>query len=406
MKPNNIARGIQLFELGKYEKSIQYFKDALAKNVNDFEAKYYLAFSLLCLKKFKESEDILLNLLNNNAENEYVVFLLAKNKYFSKNIKEAEKLINTAIGINPNEADFFGIKAYIYIAKKEHENAIKTAKVGLKINAENKLCLNALINETGKVKEENSDNMNNLLHLDPNDAFSQANIGFSKLRKHNYEEAKAHFKIALSLDPNLKLAKDGMLAYLKLKGNYLNFIFGIPLIISKFTSKNPLNLIFGFFVFIFIYSQFYYYERFTFLCIPFTILYLYLILGSWMVKPFFNLKVLFSKYGKHLLSDHQKKSGISFLVLGLMTLTSFITFIILKKQLFLMIAFSLICTSITISRGFLIDIKNAKTFSYSLSIFFSLISCLAFFYPDKSLWFGVIIFVTFIAYTRNLNTIK
>ena len=86
MQGNDTARGIQLFELGKYEKSIQYFKDALANNSNDKAAKYYLAYSLFCLGQFDKSEEILIDLLEIDAENEYFIFLLAKIKYFSKNI--------------------------------------------------------------------------------------------------------------------------------------------------------------------------------------------------------------------------------------------------------------------------------------------------------------------------------
>jgi tetratricopeptide (TPR) repeat protein len=406
MESNNTSRGLQLFELGKYAKAIQYFQNALTENISDIEAKYYLAFSLLCTKEFKKSETILLEILEKNAENEYVIFLLAKNKYFSKNIKEAEDLVNTAISINPNEADFFGIKAYIYIAKKESQKAIETAKEGLKIEPENELCLNALINETGKLKLENSSNINSLLNLNPEDAFSQANIGFSKLRNHKNEEALEHFKVALSLNPNLAIARNGMVAALKVKNTFLIKVFAIPLFIKKLTFKNPINFILGIFTFLFIISQIYYYENFSFLLIPVTTIYLYIILGSWLFEPASNAKVIFHKYVKYLLTKGQKYSGITFIIFFILSLVSFSCFLLTKNYAFLLSSFGLISSLITISKFFLIDIRNAKTFSFTFSLFYLLISSIAFFYPNKSLWLGIIIFVTLIIYTRNLNDIK
>ena len=227
MESQNYLRGIQLFELNRYQDAIGYFKEALQEMPEDFDTIYYISYSYLQLDQIDKAEEIANSLLKIDADNENTYFLLAQISYYLKDLKKAMHHINKAISIYPYEADFFGQKSYIELYTKNYEASLKTANEGLSLDPNNKLCLNARVQALTKLnkKDEAFNSIENLLEKDPENVYSHANVGWSKLENGKTKEALTHFKEALSLDPNYEYAREGMSTALKAN----NFIYSVYL---------------------------------------------------------------------------------------------------------------------------------------------------------------------------------
>jgi len=167
---NNMDKGIELYDLGKYEEAITYFKKALEIDPNNAHA------------------------LNNigRAYAQLADYEIAK-KYFEQ-----------AIQIDPNYQNALSNLGHVYQILGKYEEAIKYYEESLKINPNNI----EVIKNTGYTlseldkHEESIEYFKKALEIDPNDAnvLNYMGVELGKLGK--YEEANKAFDKALEIDPN------------------------------------------------------------------------------------------------------------------------------------------------------------------------------------------------------------
>jgi tetratricopeptide (TPR) repeat protein len=408
MENQHYLRGVQLFSLGRYKDAIAYFQKALQDIPNDFNSLFHLAHAYLNLDDLEKSEEIANALLKIDPDDENAYFLLSQ-IYFSKNdFKKALEFINKAISIYPYEADFFGQKSYINLNEKEYESALKFANEGLALDPNNKLCLNARVQALTKLerKEEVSSTIENLLDKDPENVYSHANVGWSKLENGNTQEALHHFKEALALDPNFGYAREGMSTALKSKNFVYNLYLKYAFWISKKSSKQQWVFIIGIYLAYRFSIELLSNTKYTFLVIPIVIVYLLLALGGWLMESLSNAILIFDNYGKYLLDKNQKKSGQAFLTLTLGAILALITYAFLGDQYFLLIGFSFLCSLIPLPRGFLIASKNKKIFHFIIGTLMLLIAFLGILYTDDLMFLGSGVLILLIAFTWLGNVIK
>lgn len=367
------ARGVQLFNSGRYNDALKLFKDTLSQEPDDFYAKYHLALCYYHLDNVSMLKETALSLLlayPNSDEAHYLYSI-----YFSQidDYKSALKHINKAIEIEPYEATYFGQKAMNLINKKEFSEALFSADEGLKIDPKNTVCLNARTRALTKLnrKEEAHETLQNTLLDNPEDYFTHANAGWTNLELGNHKQANIHFKEALQKDPNNEYARQGMLQSIKAK----NFIYRGFLKYAFWLQKKSSKYQWGFFIGLYLVYRFS--SKiigelgFNFLVPILAILYFVFVLGSWIIAPASNSILLFNNYSKYLLSEKDKRSAYTFIFLVSTALITTVLYYVFNSDYFLLLAISSFCSIIPLTDS----LQNADN-------------------PFKNLafWYGVIIF--------------
>lgn len=407
MEGVNYERGAQLFEMGRYNDAISYLKNAVSENADSFSAKYLLAqcyFQIDDIKKAKLLANDVLKIAPNYSG---VYFLLSQIELHSDKKKEALKLIDEAISLSPYSADYFGQKAYTFIALKKFDKALDSANQGLAIDAKSNFCLNARAIALTKLnkKDEAKDTVENLLHDNPEDAYSHANVAWSYLEHNNTEKALTHFKEALVLDPNLEFARDGMLTAIKSKNKIYSLYLRYRFWISKQTGQNQWIFLIGIYLIYRFAVNMLSTSGFTMLVIPLIIAYLLFALGSWIMEPLSNAILQFDSHGKYILNKNEKLSGILFACLFLIGLITFGIGYPIDSGHLTIIGIACFAAILPMARAPLTDKKNSKILGLAYG---GLMLCIALFAPLIVEYYNptLIILIMFIAYTWLGNFFK
>lgn len=401
MSSSNLSRGIQLFEINRYPEAIKYLQAALHEDINNWSTKYYLGLCYYNIDEYTKAEGFLDSLLLEEPDNEYVHSLKSNIELQRNKLAEALKHIDLSISLNPTEANFFGQKSAILLHKKEFELGLSFANKGLAIDPKNNYCLNLrtqFLTKLNRIEEANL-TIEHLLFDNPNDVYSQANVGWVELEKGNHEKAMTHFKEALILNPNMQYARNGMSTALKAKNIFYKWFLKYQFWMTNKSSKNQWIFILGI----------YFAYRFSvkvlsasgmsYLALPLIIVYLLFALGGWIMEPISNMILNFNNYGKYLLSKSEKLSGISFGTLTILSLISIIIFLTTSNHYFLILAISFICSLIPLPRAFLQDSKKAKNFGISYGILILLVGLFGSLIVPNHYTIGFAVFILMIAFT-------
>lgn len=401
MDSPHYTRGTQLFELKRFAEAIKSFKKQLSIEPDDFFSKYYLALCYLNIDDFNKAEELVKSILATNPDFSNAHYLNSILSYNNDKLDEAIKHIDIAISIDPYDADFFGHKALIFLAKKQYKTALKNADEGLKIDAKNLHCLNTRTQALTKLKrkEEAFETLQNTLSDNPEDNFTHANAGWTNLEIGNHKEAKNHFKEALSRDPNDEYARQGMVQAIKSKNIFYRGFLKYAFWIEKQSKSNQWFIIIG----IYLAYRFSHIllknSSLSFLVPILVIAYMLFVFGSWLINPISNAILLFNNYGKYLLDRKDKESGIILLSLLSISLISIILFYTLANQTFLTISLTSLVAILpmTHSRQFLN--KNSALISLSYGILMLLIGYINAIFLNNNMMYSGIVFFMFIGYT-------
>lgn len=397
----NFERGYQLFELGRYKDAIPYFKQSLSANVDNFEAKYFLAQCFYLTNDSDKAKTLALELRSIQPNFSHVYLLLSRIELSEDNLNEALSNIDMAISLNPYDEDQFGQKSYILLQKKKYYQALDMADEGLKINPKSEFCLNARATALTKLnrKEEVKETIDNLLNDNPDNAYSHANVGWSYLENNNAKKALEHFRESLKLYPNSELARSGMLAAIKSKNKVYNLYLQYSFWIGKKSEKNQWFFIIGLYLVYRFSIKILSATGLSIIAVPLLIIYLLFALGSWIMEPLSNMILLFDKFGKYLLDKDDRLSGQIFFGLLLSAILFFSLSFIINNDYFLLISITCLTAILPLSRSPLLISKNGKLFGYTYGILMLLVAIIgtAIGYGFGTL--AITIAVMFIAYT-------
>ena len=116
MESPNFARGLQLFEIGRYNDAIPYFKSAISENIDNYPAKFLLANSFFQIGDNDKALSMALELRTIEPNDADIYFLLSQLYLHKENDKEALINVDKAIAIDPYDENYFGQKAYVLLA--------------------------------------------------------------------------------------------------------------------------------------------------------------------------------------------------------------------------------------------------------------------------------------------------
>jgi tetratricopeptide (TPR) repeat protein len=299
----HFKRGKALLDVNRNEQALEEFSKALTFDSEGIDALAMLSMTQLNLKKWDVAIESIHQLLGKHPSFAFGHYLLA-NYFLYKEQKytEAEKSILEAIRLDSLDANYFGLYASIFLAEKKWEKALLMANQGLIVDAENTDCLNTRATALNKLNrtDEMDQTVDKLLELNPNDAYSHANVGWSKLEQNDHIGAREHFKEALRVNPNLGTAREGLLESIKAKNLLYRLFLKHQLWLGNLQKFAMIAVLVGFMMFRVYLSE----QDNVWASVLFYALFSFVLL-SWIMTPLSNLLLRLDPMGKMLLNKKE-----------------------------------------------------------------------------------------------------
>ncbi len=299
----HIKRGKALLDVNRNEQALEEFSKALTFDSEGIDALAMLSMTQLNLKKWETALENIHHLIGKHPSFAFGHYLLA-HYYLHKEAKyiAAEKAILEAIRLDSFDADYFGLYASIFLAEKKWEKALLLANQGLIVDAESTDCLNARATALNKLNRatEMDQTVDKLLELNPNDAYSHANVGWSKLEQNDHVGAREHFKEALRVNPNLGTAREGLLESIKAKNLLYRLFLKHQLWLGNLQKFAMIGVLIAFMMFRVYLSE----QENIWANILFYALVAFVLL-SWIMTPLSNLLLRLDPMGKILLNKKE-----------------------------------------------------------------------------------------------------
>jgi len=282
---------------------------ALAAQPDDPAALAVLALSRGEQRKGPEALTAAESALGLAPDSAYLHYVHAVTLHRLDRDDDARRAVNTALRLDPADADLFALLASIELALRDWPAALAAAEQALALNAEHVDAANlramALV-RLGR-KEEATATVDFALHRAPENAFSHANQGWNCLHRNDPKKAQEHFREALRLEPDLEYARNGMLEALKARNPIYRGMLAYFLWMGRLSTKLQWLFILGiFFGGRLISGAASAQPQLGWVLWPLLGLFYAFIYLSWTAQPMFNLLLRFNRFGRHVLSRDQR----------------------------------------------------------------------------------------------------
>ncbi|MCH2195672.1 tetratricopeptide repeat protein [Kordia sp.] len=408
MESKNHLRGVQLFELGRFQEAISYLSDAVSEDVYNYPSKYYLALCFFNVEDYGKSSQMIDDLLRETPNEGNLFFLKAQIASRLDKLQDAIDLVEKSIQLDPYQADYFGFKGALLMDKKKFEEALHFVNEGLRLDPKNVACLNIRARLLTKLnrKEEANQTVEHILFDNAEDDYAHANVGWVSLENGDTKKALHHFKQALQLNPNMQYAREGMATAIKSKNLLYKWYLKYAFWISKQSSRNQWIFIIGLYVAYRLGVKVLEASDLTFLIIPLIIIYLVFVLGGWIMEALSNTILLGDSYGKYLLTENEKYSGYAFGGLTITGILGVIAFFVFNNPLYMLFGFTSFCALLPLPGSFLRNSKKSRMLGLFYGIAILCVGFLGMLFTNDIILVGGIVLGMMVVYTWVFNFIS
>lgn len=397
----HVERARNLIHLKRYDQAIPELQKALIIDPNNFLALVLLTSTYIQLKDEKKVDEYTQKLLAAAPDEGISYYYRAVYLNSIEQPKEAETMIQQAIALEPWDADFFAFLAALYLDKKKWEIALEYANEGLNSDPEHTTCLNYRTICLTKLnrKEELLSSIEETLASNPEDAFSHANIGWSKLEIGDRNEARAHFMEALKINPNNQHAKEGMKEIIRAKNPLYRFFLNYQFWIAKQQNNMQWVFIIGIYLGTRVIGSLASEIPVLWLAYGALMFFAYL---TWFIEPFANIFLRFDSFGKYALDDDEKKAANIVALCLLTAISSVVLYFFFKTDFLIYVAIYAATVLIPLSRFYQISERKRAGFmtyyTFSLAALGLLALVICFFNDGLGIVIGTGYFIGFVAY--------
>ena len=308
MNSKHLLRVEQLFLQSRYTEARTHLETHLSAYPTDFFGRKLYIITLLQCEEKDKARQLCEQLLAEYPEEEDVIMLSAEidmmDDYYDKALSKVALLKQ----MSAMDADVFLLEAKIKFSQNNYDKALAAVHQALHLEADNVDALNLKVmldnilgNSTAGI------NIEQALHLAPEDASTIANHALHLLKQQKVAAALERASEALQKDPQNGLARYAMQEALKSR-------FGIYRLFGKyqdFTTKLTANGSWAFIIGSYILYRIILHFSETYPALfPLVYFILALFLLTWLITPLSNLYLKFNKYGKLLLDKDDKTMAV------------------------------------------------------------------------------------------------
>ncbi len=300
-------RGQLLLQQNRYNEAADEFRQLLAADPNDDIALNFLAQCQLRIPgRAKEALATVSQAIGINADQPFHFVIKAQCLCELDRDKEAVEAAGAAIAIDPDDAVAYGMRAAAYTGLMRWADAEDDCRRALALNPDDGHAANllALALRSQNKLVENDQQISGLLAENPEDAFTHANAGWTALRKDDLAKAQEHFMESLRLDPTCEYARRGLLDSFKARSWFYRMYLKYSFMMQQFTASRQLILIFGF-LFVQQLALSIFTGKLAFIGTLITIVYLALVLWSWVASGVGDLLVYCDRVARYSLKREE-----------------------------------------------------------------------------------------------------
>lgn len=375
MTSSHISRAHLLIQHNRYEEAIKEVRQGISADPENAELYRLLALCLREMDQFDQAIQAARESISIEPENPYSHYTLSICLYALSKYKEAHKAIDEAIRLHPYETSFFHVKGMLAFAKSDWKSALDHALKGLELDPEDVNCINlraqALVKLNRKAEAQNT--VDYALERDPENSYSHANSGWTKIERDDYDGAIRSFLEALRIDPMNEYAREGLKEAIKGKNILYRGVLKYFLWMAKKSQQGQWFLIIGLYLgyrglLILSRSN----PALAPLLYPLIIVYILFAFSTWIARPVSNALLLFHPVGKHALSTDEKIASGLVTALGIGAVALLIGFYFTGMELFLLLGGLFFLMTIPVGGTFnpSPDTKARKILSlYSIALF-------------------------------------
>ncbi len=309
MEQPHVQRALLLLQQSRHEMAEQELRRALVDDPDDPIAHALLAICLLDGKAWQEATDEAQRAIHLAPDQPMPHYAMACVLRSRRRYAEAEMAIAEAIALDSFNSEYFALQAATYFDQGKWQAAKHAAEMGLSVDPEDVTCGNLRGMAMVKLgqKTDAFEALESALQHEPDNAYTHANLGWTKLERGLPKEALNHFREALRLDPELDWARAGVVEALKARFFLYRWLLGYFLWMAKLSGRAQwaviLGLYFGFHVVQSIAKSSPHLEPYL---KPLIWLYMAFALLTWVAYPLFNLLLRLHPVGKYALSRDQR----------------------------------------------------------------------------------------------------
>jgi tetratricopeptide (TPR) repeat protein len=240
-------------------------------------------------------------------------------------LASARQAIEEALRLDPEDSDYHGLRALIYLRAQRWQEALEAANEGLTHDPTHQGCLNHRAMALVKLNrhEEAHQTIGQALQRNPENEQTHANLGWTYLHKGQHQKALEHFSEALRLDPNYDYARHGLVEALKARYFLYRRLLHFFLWMSRLSPGVRGGLIVGAYVLVrVLQGAARQHPEVAPFILPIVSFYGIFVLLTWIIDPLFNLALQCNKYGRHALSTRQRWNSSLFGLLLLATIVA------------------------------------------------------------------------------------
>ena len=290
---------------GDWTRVVPAARQALASDPQDAMAHALLALGLAHLRQRREAVDAGRRAVSLNPELAFAHYAHGWALLEYDEPDKAEEAAREALRLDPG-AHAYALLAQIRVRQRHWQGALVAAESGLQHDPEDGACSNlraVALAHLGRT-DAASAVVQDVLELDPDDAYAHANHGWVLLRQSRPDEALNSFREALRLDPTLEWARLGIVEAMKARKGAYRLILRYSLWVDTLSPRARWFLIIGIFLgarLVRTVAR----ENPPLLPVlgPLLAVYSLLVLGTWVVHPISNLLLRMDPIGRLALSQ-------------------------------------------------------------------------------------------------------
>jgi len=303
-----LERGRLLYQREYFSEAGEQFRQALAENPDDAEAKSWLALALVGLKQYAEATRLAQEAVHGSPDDELSHYALAFVWRERNYLQEALTAIREAVRLGPWDAANCSLEAQIHLDLRDWKATLAAAERGLQIDPENIGCNNLrsiALTKLGR-GEDASAAMESVLARNPENAVSHATQGWNYLHGGKITPALEHFREAMRLDPNDEWARSGIVEAMKARNPFYALMLKYFLWMGSLSGRAQGMIIFGGYLGNRMLAGFATENPSLALWVlPIRIAYGVFVVSTWLASPLFNLLLRFDRFGRYALSRDQ-----------------------------------------------------------------------------------------------------